>query len=128
MKNRAKCKKCETVIESFHATDLVLCKCGAIGVDGGDAMKCLANDWSDFVRVDDEGNEVIPQIDIGSSEKNDVKPIYITEKPTKKELLDMLEAQINSIENLPRNALYSYVSQSDLASSLMLLLAILRSD
>lgn len=59
MKNRAKCKKCETIIESFHRHDYVECKCGEIAVDGGpDFMRALAFDFSNFVRLDDEGNEI----------------------------------------------------------------------
>lgn len=33
--NRAKCKKCDDVITSYHVHDFVKCKCGAIAVDGG---------------------------------------------------------------------------------------------
>lgn len=34
-RNRAKCKKCEDVIESTYGHDFKQCKCGAIFVDGG---------------------------------------------------------------------------------------------
>lgn len=33
--NKAKCRKCEDIIESKHVHDFVTCKCGAISVDGG---------------------------------------------------------------------------------------------
>lgn len=33
--NKARCKKCNTVIESKTVHDYVSCKCGAIAVDGG---------------------------------------------------------------------------------------------
>lgn len=33
--NKARCKKCNTVIESKHRHDFVSCKCKAIFVDGG---------------------------------------------------------------------------------------------
>lgn len=33
--NKAKCLKCQTVIESVHRHDFVRCKCGAVFVDGG---------------------------------------------------------------------------------------------
>lgn len=36
-RNRARCRKCKTVIESKHRHDYVGCKCGAIAVDGGKA-------------------------------------------------------------------------------------------
>ena len=35
IKNKAKCRKCGTIIESKHRHDFVLCKCEAIFVDGG---------------------------------------------------------------------------------------------
>lgn len=50
------------------------------------------------------------------------------EKPTKKELLDMLDEMIKSFDNLPTHAMLSFVTQSDLCSALMLVSAILRSD
>lgn len=33
--NKAKCLKCNTVVESKHTHDFVNCKCGAMFVDGG---------------------------------------------------------------------------------------------
>ncbi len=33
--NRARCKKCGEIIESKHRHDFVMCKCGAVGIDGG---------------------------------------------------------------------------------------------
>lgn len=35
IRNAARCKKCDTVIESKYRHDFVSCKCGAIFVDGG---------------------------------------------------------------------------------------------
>lgn len=34
-KNKARCKVCNTVIESKHRYDFVMCKCESIFVDGG---------------------------------------------------------------------------------------------
>ncbi len=33
--NKAKCKKCNDIIQSTHRHDYKRCKCGAIAVDGG---------------------------------------------------------------------------------------------
>ena len=50
-RNRAKCKKCQDVIESKHRHDFVTCKCGSISLDGGrDYMRRLypahpCEDW-----------------------------------------------------------------------------------
>jgi hypothetical protein len=55
MRNRAKCAKCDTIIESKHRHDYVSCKCGAIAVDGGDAYwRMMASDPSDFLRMYDD--------------------------------------------------------------------------
>jgi hypothetical protein len=35
LRNAARCKKCNTIIESKSVHDFVVCKCGAIFVDGG---------------------------------------------------------------------------------------------
>jgi hypothetical protein len=129
MKNRAKCKLCGSIIESFHLYDYVTCKCGEIAVDGGtDYLSCAAKDFDNFLRVDDLGNEIEVKVH-DSSQIDDIK-IQSNEssKPNKKELLDMLKEMINNIERLPKNAMTTPITHSDFASALMLLLAILTED
>lgn len=122
MINRAKCRLCNSIIESYHATDLVLCKCGEISVDGGNALKCYAKDWQNFIRVDDNGNEIIVKI-----KNNDTKPTEIdSTRPNKKELLSMLDEMIKNIENLPQVAMTNPITHYDFASALLLLSSILR--
>ena len=70
MRNRAKCKLCQSTIESFHPTDLVLCKCGEISVDAGEGLKCAAKSWENFLRVDDEGNEIIVKVESKTNPNN----------------------------------------------------------
>lgn len=123
MKNRAKCKLCDTVIESFHSTDYVICNCGEIAVDQGDAMRCAAKNWDNFIRIDDDGKEIPVNI-----KEEDVKPIDIQEKPTKKELLEMLDEMVKSYDNLPPQAMNAPVTNYDMSSALLLLSAILRAD
>lgn len=124
MRNRAKCKLCQSIIESFHSTDLVNCKCGHIFVDGGSAMLCGASDWNNFLRVDDEGNEIIIKVK-SKEEAKEIEPIH---KPTKKELIDMLDEMCKNIENLPPQAMTLPINHYDYCSLLMLLSSILRSD
>lgn len=123
MINRAKCKLCKSVIESFHATDYVQCSCGEIAVDGGEALKCYAKDFSNFMRVDDLGNEII--ISLKNQEKNQIDNLP---KPTKDELFDMLDEMIKNIEKLPPNALSTPITHYDLLSSLLLISACLRAE
>jgi hypothetical protein len=121
MKNRAKCKLCNSVIESFHQFDYVVCTCGEIALDGGEAMKCYAKDFSNFLRVDDQGNEIVVKV----QETIDVIP---NEKPTKKDLLVMLDEMIKSYERLPSHAMSNPISHYDFCGALILIQSILTSD
>lgn len=130
MKNRAKCKLCGDIIESFYCDDLMHCKCGEIYVDGGSKLCCGAKNWNNFLRVDDEGNEIVVRLKevIVKVKDNNVKPLDIPDSPTKEDLLDMLQDMIANIERLPNHALHAPITNADHCASLMLLLAILRSD
>lgn len=44
LRNMAKCRKCNDIIESKHRHDFKFCKCGAIAVDGGTAYIRRAGD------------------------------------------------------------------------------------
>ncbi len=119
MKNRAKCKLCNCTIESFHESDIVFCKCNEIFVEGGpDKLKCGANKWENFIRVDDEGNEII--VSVKDKEKN--------EKPKKDDLLKILDEMIKNIENLPANAMLTPINNYDFCSALILISSIMRSE
>jgi len=114
MKNRAKCKVCSTIIESFHVNDHVSCNCGEIAIDGGPGeFRCYAKSFDNFLRVDDEGNEIVVTV----KEKE--------EKPNKKELLDMLQEMIIRIEGLPPAAMLTPISHYDFYAGLILLKSIL---
>ena len=122
MINRAKCKLCLSIVESLHSTDYVACKCGEIAVDGGQAMKCFALRWENFIRVDDQGNEIIVKL------KEEVEENPDAPRPSKEELLDMLSEMIKNIEKLPQNAMSTPISHYDLLSALLLVSAILRAE
>src|SRR5436190_20953854 len=63
MRNRAKCKKCNELLESFHLHDEVECKCGEVRISGGSQKYlCFAKNWDNFLRIDDEGKEVGVQV------------------------------------------------------------------
>lgn len=115
MRNRAKCKKCESVIESTSRKDEMHCKCGAISVSGGDLLGCSAIDWSIFLRVDDEGNVIVPTIQ--------EKP-----KVTREDFLDALDEMIKRIEDMPKQAMVVAINHYDFVSLLILLSSIFRSD
>ncbi|SRR5260221_7262315 len=128
MRNVAKCKQCYNVIESKSELDYVACGCGEIYVSGGiELMRCGANDWKNFVRIDDQGNEIIPSIQ-NSTEKGTTDPSKKLNVPTKPELLNMFDEFIKSIETLPQVAMNTSINHYDLLSVLMLISAIFRSD
>jgi hypothetical protein len=122
MRNVAKCKLCKNVIESFHITDFVSCQCGEIAVDGGsDYMRCFAKDFNNFLRVDEQGNEIIVKVIEKEEEGN---PTQLAKKPTKKELVEMLNEMIRNIENLPSYAKTAPINHYDYCSLLILLSSI----
>lgn len=105
MKNRAKCKLCGDIIESYHDQDHVICKCGEIEVFAGLGMRCAARDFANFIRVDDEGNEIVVTYK-QQDHADDVKPLYI------------IEQMIESYRRLPLSAMSQPVSNADLISVL----------
>jgi len=125
MRNRAKCKLCHSIIESFHRYDMVTCKCGEIAVDGGqDTFRSIVKDFKNFIRIDDMDNEIIPKI---IEKDEDVNPLYIEgSKPTKSDLMKMLDEMIKNYENLPDNAMSTPITHYDFCSSLLLISSILR--
>jgi hypothetical protein len=143
MKNRAKCKLCLSIIESFYVNDYVSCKCDEISVSGGDLMECSARNWDNFMRVDDLGNIIIIKVtdnlgkaiqdpaddrrkeDNENSRNDENSPNHIY---TKKELLNMLSEMIKNIENLPQHAMNNPINHYDFSSLLILILALFKDD
>jgi hypothetical protein len=125
MKNRAKCKLCNSTIESFHGTDYVVCQCGEIALDGGLGMRCYANDLKNIIRIDDEGNEIIPTIIEG---KSDTSSEGHQKRFKKETVLFEIREMIKSIENLPDHAMTLPVSQYELCHVLVLMSLMVESD
>lgn len=130
MRNRAKCKLCEDVIESKHRHDYITCSCGEISVDGGnDYMHARFNNPENFICIDDEGNEIIPKMkeekEESPSQTENARPLP---KVPRDELLDILDEMVKRIGNLPQHASLAPITHADFASLLMLLSSIFRSD
>ncbi len=124
MRNRAKCKLCNSIIESLHRNDYVSCKCGEISVDGGlDYCRASAIDFKNFLRIDDEENEIVVKF-----KEPEEKIVEEKTKPTRKELMDVLQEMISNIENLPSQAMQTPINHYDFCSSLILLQSILEVD
>lgn len=127
MKNRAKCKLCNEILESFHRYDYVSCKCGEISINGGnDTFECSAKNWGNFLRVDDKGNEILVKI----VENPDEKSEKMDESPKmgNDSKLEMLQQMLKNIENLPQKALELPINHYDFYSFMLIVLEILKSD
>lgn len=118
MRNRAKCKLCQDIIESLSQHDFVSCSCGEISIDGGTAYyRVSVKDFKNFLRVDDEGNEIVVIFD----DKEEFMPPEPTEKTSKQELMDIVDSMIDDIERLPDHAKSHHMTQYDSAALLMLM-------
>lgn len=127
MRNRAKCKLCESIIESFHRHDYVSCECGEISVDGGrDYFRASAKDWGNFLRIDDFDKEIPVKVveQVPKEMVEDIKP-----KPqTRKEVLELLESTIKSLQELPPDAMTTPINHYDYVSLLFLLSALFKAE
>lgn len=125
MKNRAKCKLCQSIIESFHEDDYVECSCKEIAIWGGTSSYNLSyGDITNFLRVDDLGNEII--VKEGEEPNSDVKQLDNETKPTRKELIEMLDTMAKNIEDLPSYAKQTPCNQYDLLALISLVSLILK--
>lgn len=128
MRNRAKCKQCNSIIESFMQGDYVSCKCGQIAVNHGPAMFCEALDWNNFLRLDEEDNEKpVTYKEKKQGEDESVNKDEQAHKPTKEELIRILDEMIKSYEHLPQHALMQPVTHADQLSLLIMFSSLFKS-
>jgi hypothetical protein len=127
MRNRAKCKLCGDIIESFHPSDSVGCKCGEIAVSGGAALYTFANDYENFLRIDDCGNEIIVNY---KERKNKIDSEKQADEPpqgsTIDDLINELDERVKYIENLPQHASASPVNHYEVAMFMLVISTILK--
>jgi hypothetical protein len=128
MKNRAKCKLCNDIIESFHQYDYVTCKCGEISVDGGESLKCFFKNKENFLRVDDEGNTIIPKF-IEKEDESEKKEGEINlSKDKRQNIIDNIDNLIKTVESLPKHVMEMPIMHYDYVSLLMLLSSVVKLD
>lgn len=135
MRNRAKCKLCEDIIESKHLHDYVTCKCGEIAVDGGqEYFRCgIQTSWKNFLRIEEDGTikEVTyvepeePKETVEAEANEYVAPVL-----SRAEKIQELERFFDHIvfESLPDHAKFSFVTQAQFQSLGLLLVSILLED
>ena len=121
VKNRAKCKVCNTIMHAKEPYIRVLCNCGRCFIElEMDKTLCGTDEWSNLVFVDDEGNEIV----LNSPEETEVIP----EKISKKQLIEQMKDMIRSYDNLPPRALYEPVLTIDMKNLMLLVVGILESE
>lgn len=90
-------------------------------------MRSWADDYANFLRVDDLGNEIIIEY---REQKKDVAEDNNPDKPPKElrieELIQELESFTQYINRLPEHELKSPVSQSEMAIFMLIVTAILK--
>lgn len=121
MLTRAKCKLCNKVIDIVSKDDWISCDCGEIMVKlVNSVMTVMSKHEGNLFSVDDQGNEILVQtIDPPISN--------VIEKPNRDDLIKMLDKMIKDIEDLPSQAMTTYISQYDLMSALMLVSELFKS-
>ncbi len=127
MKNRAKCRLCLSVVESFFEGDVCTCKCGEITVYDGSAMRVEFRNVENFLRIDDLGNEIIIKYkDKEEPKGNEPQEKQPFKEPTTGELIAELDRLIESYEKLPEHAKLAPVNCYDLISLMLVLTNILK--
>jgi len=129
MRNRAKCKLCKTILESFHEFDYVKCSCDEISISGGNVRnECAAKNWDNFLRIDDAGREISIKV-VDSEDKDEaIETSNLFNAPSKKDLIEMLDKMVEDMENLPTTALLSPINHYDFYSLIMLISSIFKSE
>lgn len=124
MKNRAKCKLCKSVIESLHRYDEVSCKCGEISISGGnDLLLTAANNWVNFLRVDDQDNEIsVKVVEKGKHATETDEPKALS---TRSDKLAELKRMVENIERLPQSAMSAPIDHYSFYSLILLISSIL---
>jgi len=129
MRNRAKCRLCSSIIESFLPDEIIYCKCGEIAVCDGAAMRCVFNDVANFLRVDDIGNEIVVSYkEKGAERQSDNQAQQEYKPPTRGELIGMLDEMVKNFENLPDHAKLSSITHYDLISLMLIISNILKRE
>ena len=84
----------------------------------------MAKRWENFLRIDDKGKEIPVRVEV----KEAAVPVAIETKPTKNELLGMLDEMVKSYERLPQSAMTSPITHYDLLSVLLLVSSLFKSE
>lgn len=123
MRNRAKCRLCGDILESFHEHDLVQCRCKEIAITGGNYKPHrMTRHAENFILINDDGKEEA----FTPYEEKSLEQIQEQKVMTKEEAIQELENMVKFMENMREQALYSHVTQCDLYRFMALLVFVLK--
>jgi hypothetical protein len=122
--NKAKCLRCNDIVESKHMHDHAHCSCGNVSVCGGLINPMIrATDYSAVRGVDDAEHPISSKSKDGEEYKDNKADKAIT----REELLERFESRLACLHRLPQIARYSNISVDELYSWLSDISTILRS-
>jgi hypothetical protein len=152
---KAKCKLCNSIIESNGIMDCVACPCGNIAIRGtGKDFECKAKDWNSFLIVEDDqeikvrvknentendtttsgsvceadsGNTVCDGVVLPKSDYDD-PGVGDRQAHSKEYLINELERMIKNIEDLPQHAMLHPVTHYDLYSFMLVVSSLFRAS
>jgi hypothetical protein len=129
MRNRAKCKLCQSIIESFLPDEIIYCKCGEIAVCDGPALRMWPFGSPHFLRVDDVGNEIVVSHKEKDGESDgDKQTNRPNEHRSKADLIKDFENAIEYIDKAPNHEQYSFVTNAALCHYMKALVNILKRE
>jgi len=117
-----------SIVESHLPDEIVKCKCGMIAVCDGPAMRMWPANSPFFVRVDDQGNEIVVKyVSSPDSEKDEQSPNDDKENLSIQDAIEALERSIQYNEQLPYHEQFSFVTTNEVTAYLRSILHILKS-
>ena len=127
MRNRARCRLCQEVIESKVMNEWITCKCEEITINGGtELFAAKAKHIENFLRIDDDGNIIVPPVTNNSIP--DQKELDITPTQSRKDLLDGLKDIVRTYDNMPPHAMHSFVTNVELQTFMLYVIGIFESE
>jgi predicted nucleic acid-binding Zn-ribbon protein len=119
---KAKCTLCGDIIENNSETEWKGCKCGVLHVKGN---RLRFDSLENVLMIDPNGSEIsLKPKDIQREQTEEMQ----SAKPTKEEMLEMLDDMARRIDDLPGHAASQPITHYDFQALVLLLSSILRAS
>ncbi len=128
MRNRAKCKICRQIIESKSIHDYVTCPCGEISLDGGtESFKCIAKDFDNFLRIDEDDNEIPVRL-VNKNQHKEEQKEETKEVMNREEIMTLFDNMIENIQSMPEKVMSLPISHYDHVSLMLIIRSLFRAS